>query len=449
LTPEQVAGWLDRARWRAAPCTPRARLLERVEAVRAALAASPEPRKAGRRKALFALALDGPAPDHLLKVQRHGDASLARRLGRGAAARELALAHACAARGVATPLPLAAGTVRRAGLLEATLLLVPIVAGAVDLARLWDAGRAPARQRRAVAAALGVAIRALHDAGVDQDDLAPNNFLWRDAPEPRVLAIDFERVRIVRRVAPARRALALARLDRHLAGASAGDRMRLLRSYAGDEARAWWAAVRAAHGPLAAHDFAHLLRTGTRASRRFEPVAAPGVTGWARRDAPLAEALAALAGATAAQLWVTPLGALRSPARAWAAALVLAQRAAAPPPVALLCRQDGCHLVVERADGARRMPAAGEEARGALVGLLDRLLAFGFEPSLLSAEAVVLAPRVGGGRRAELLDPRGLRPGRVTAGAGAARAWACRLLPSQGPSTPRRDGRAAPGSLRP
>src|SRR5690606_14066804 len=150
------------------------------------LAAAPAPRKAGRRKALVALALAGPAPDHLLKVVRHRERSLARRLGAGDAALELARAAACAARGIPTPLPIAAGAVRRRGLLEATLLLVPIVPGAVDGARLWDGGRLPRARRRAAAAALGALARALHDAGVDQDDLAPNNFLWRDEPAPQL-----------------------------------------------------------------------------------------------------------------------------------------------------------------------------------------------------------------------------------------------------------------------
>jgi len=439
LSPDEVAGWLDRARWRAGPGVEPALLRARLTAARAALAAGPPPTKAGRRKALYALALTGPAPDHLLKVESCAARPLGRRLGRGAAALELARASACAALGVPTPLPLAAGAVRRCGLLEAVLLLVPVVPGAADLARRWDGGRAPRALRRAAGPALGALVRTLHEAGVDQDDLAPNNFLWRDAPEPRLLAIDFERVRIVRRVSRARRALALARLDRHLAGASTSDRLRVARAYGQGDGRTWWRAVAAAHGPLARRDFAHLLRTGTRASRRFAPVAEPGVSGWARRGAPLEEALAALgsAGHAPPRLWVTPLGALdaEARARAWAAALVLAQRGAAPAPVALLAREDGCFLAAERGAGARPLAsAAPRDARASLVGLLDRLLAFGFEPGALAREAIVLTPLPGGGARAELLDPRGLRPGRVSAPpAGGARGWAARLLEDPGP----------------
>lgn len=434
MTSGDLARWLEDARWRPGPGVSRARLRERVAALRTALAAAPLARKAGRRKALFALALDGPVPDHLLKVERYAGASLPRRLGRGGAAQELARAAASAARGVPTPLPLAAGAVRRGGRLEATFLLVPLVADAVDLARAWEGGRAPRRLRRAVAGALGAAIRVLHDAGIDQDDLAPNNFLWREGPEPRVLVIDFERVRVGRRVAPARRALALARLDRHLAGASASDRMRLLRGYAGGHARAWWRAVAAAHARLAARDFAHLLRTGTRASRRFAPVASPGFRGWARREGPLPAALAALDTPGAATgLWITALGAPAEPERVWAAALVLAQRAAAPPPVALLCRGGACFLVAERVSGAR--PFAGAPSEGAaLAGLLSRLLAFGFEPSALACDALVLAPGPAGGLYAQLLDPRGLRPGQVRRAGPDARAWAARLLAGGGPS---------------
>ncbi|HEY8493728.1 MAG TPA: hypothetical protein VIN04_07520, partial [Myxococcota bacterium] len=220
----------------------------------------------------------------------------------------------------------------------------------------------------------------------------------------------------------------------HLAGASACDRMRVLRAYGGDARRLWWRAVAEAHGALARRDHAHLLRTGTRASRRFAPVAAPGVTGWCRRGAPLDEALAALAdGAREAErVWLVALGPLarRARARAWAAALVLAQRGAAPPPIALLRRDDGaCFLAAEREPGARPLAEiAPAHARAALVGLLDRLLAFGFEPAALAPQAVVIVPTPAGGRRAQLLDPRGLRPGRARPDGLAVRAWAARLV---------------------
>jgi hypothetical protein len=207
--------------------------------------------------------------------------------------------------------------------------------------------------------------------------------------------------------------------------------MRLLRGYGRDEARAWWRAVAAAHGALAVRDAAHLLRTATRDSRRFVRVAAAGVTGWARRDGPLAEALSALEARERGgeSLWITALGRLDRPAPVWAAALVLAQRGAAPPPVAFLCRDGGCFLVAERVAGARSLAAAEPgRARAALVGLLDRLLAFGFEPSALVLESVVLTPGPSGATRAQLLDPRGLRPGRASRGAPGAREWAARLL---------------------
>lgn len=438
MSPSEVARWLARARWRAGPGVAPALLAARVAAARDALGAGAAPIRAGRRKTLFALALAGPAPDHLLKAERHDTVSIGRRLGRGEAAAQLARAAAAAARGVATPLPLGAGTVRRGALLEASLLLVPIVPGAVDLGQLVARGEPAGARRRELAAAFGALVRTLHDAGVDQDDLAPNNFLWREAPEPRLLAIDFERARIRRRVPEARRALALARLDRHLAGAGSADRLRFLRGYAGGEAHRWWRLVATAQGPLAARDFAHLLRTGTRASRRFTPIAAAGLTGWARRAGPLGEALAAGAEPHAARerLWSTPLGVLSEGdrARAWAAALVLAQRGAAPPPVALLCREGDCRLVAERAPGAQPLAAAPPaRARAALPGLLDRLLAFGFEPTGLAPGAVVVAPNPGGGWRAELLDPRGLRPGRGgPVPPGGARGWAARVLRGAG-----------------
>ena len=79
-----------------------------------ALARGAAPVRRGRRKALYRLALAGPQPDHLLKVNDYaGAVSLARRLRASKARRELARAEGVARRGVPTPLPRAAGEVRR------------------------------------------------------------------------------------------------------------------------------------------------------------------------------------------------------------------------------------------------------------------------------------------------------------------------------------------------
>lgn len=438
MTSDEAARWLARAHWERRGDVEPGLLESWLAAAQVALAADPAPRKRARDKLMFEVTLAGGAPNFLLKIERHAHASLARRLGAAPAVTQLRLAETLAARGIATPVPVAAGACRRWGLLEASLLLVPIVPGAVDLAEFWRDGSRPDRERRAAVRALGALARALHEEGVDQDDFAPNNFLWRPGSAPHVLAVDFERVGI-RRTLPRRVwTRQLAKLDRHALGTHASDRLRFLRAYAGGDpqaARAWWHAVAIEHGELAGRDFRHLLRTGTRASRRFLPVSEQGWRGWRRRDASLASLSAALAGSASA----TPpahractLGALdaRTAARTWAAALTLAQRGCLPEPAALLQRAGQAVLIWDAIAGSRALADVDRDvARGALVGLLGRLLAFGFEPRALAADALELVPGPRGGWRALALDPRGFRAGRATRAAPArARAWAEEIL---------------------
>jgi hypothetical protein len=438
LTSDEATRWLARAHWRRRGDVEPGRLETWLAAARATLAGGAEPCKRERHKAMFELTVGGGAPDFLLKIERHAHASRARRLAAAPAVTQLGIAETLAARGIATPVPVAAGSCRRYGFLEASLLLVPIVPGAIDLAAFWRDDSSPGRERRAATRALGVLARTLHEAGVDQDDFAPNNFLWRPSTPPHVLAIDFERVRLRRKLPRPAWTRQLAKLDRHAIGIHASDRLRLLRAYAGGDpqaARAWWHAVAIEHGALARRDFRHLLRTGTRASRRFVPVTEPGWRGWLRRDASLASVLAAATGpATPAPpgCRARALGDLdaRAAARAWAAALTLAQRGCLPQPLALLRREGRAVLVWEPVAGSRALADVDREvARGALVGLLGRLLAFGFEPHALGAADIELVPGRRGGWRALALDPRGLRAGRSPCEAPVrARAWAAALL---------------------
>jgi len=136
----------------------------------------------GRRKALFDLALH-PAASHLLKANTYaGMQAVRRRLLGSKARRELARAERCAARGVATPVPLAADEERDALRLRRCLLLVERIPGAEDLGSLWRRRGAGgcglgATEQRAVARAFGAFARRSHDAGIFQEDFALNNFL--------------------------------------------------------------------------------------------------------------------------------------------------------------------------------------------------------------------------------------------------------------------------------
>ncbi len=171
------------------------------------------------------------------------------------------------------PTPEALGVVsRRAGLgLRRGWLLLRQVEGAIDLGAFLAARPAPAR-RRAVLAAAGRAIRALHDAGLDHPDLHLKNMLL--TTDDTVLVLDLDRARPRESLSRNRRLTGLFRFDRYAAKqAAAGlpvtraDRLRVLRAYAGDG----WPPreeVRALARRLARHIAAHeALRSRAEAVR--------------------------------------------------------------------------------------------------------------------------------------------------------------------------------------
>ncbi len=404
-------------------------------------------RKSGRRKELYAVHLGGGAGGAaLLKVNRYRGVDAWRRaFGHSKARRELARAQAVSARGIETPVPLAAGERRRAGRLMACFLVVPYLADAVDLRRWVASGPRPG-ERRALARAFGRFTRRICDAGVFQDDFAPNNFLLRRGPGPELLMIDFERARLRARVDRAARAFVLAKIDRELPRASRGDRLRFLLGFAEGNrsaAREWWARVEADSARRARRDLRRLRRTATRDGRRTRRLEERGWRGFAlRRADPVSLATARDIGpdagppALAGGLWRVPLAGVRgrAAANAWAMARLLAARQLMPEPLALWWRPAGAVLLLESPPGARPFPdqRADPAARAAIRALLRQLRRLGeaaVGTDAVGAEAIVLVPVPGGPPRAQLLDPRALRVrGRPDPGGGAGLvAWARRL----------------------
>lgn len=398
------------------------------------------------------MSLAGGAPDHLVKVNEYGDLPWWRRLGRSKARRDLARASAIAACGVATPLPLVVGETRHGPLLERCHELVPWLADAIDLRRARDEGVGTPVERRARAVALGTLVRRMHEAGIDQRDLAPNNFLWRPAAEPSLLAIDFERARVGAPVSRRARIGSLAKLDRHCAGAPASERMRFLRAYcAGDAvaARSLWRSIEQESASLLRRDAARWRRTATRRGRRFEPVAfsigAVPWQGWMRRGVSLDALRDAIerpdAPGSALRVRAIEPGSARDAGRIWGLALALHQRGVLPEPIAA-CWDDGRARLVLAASATPLAPVDAATDRPALVVLLDRLLAWGSVAATLCTGAIARA-----GPRIVLLDPGALRieaPGVASGRRAVARRRAEQLL-----ATPSRDGRGGRDGSRP
>lgn len=431
----------DGLRWWLADDAPENAIERAARALAALDAGQLVDRKSGRRKSLFPLQLDDPGkgpgegePDHLLKVNAYeGLARLRRRLRGSKARSELSRAEAVAALGLPTPVPLAAGEDVRGGL-HRCLLLTRILPGAVDLRRLWDGPEIPRKRRWAIARAFGALTREMHEAGVDQEDFAPNNFLVGPEPVPQLHVIDFERASVGPAVKLRHRLRALGKIDREFLRAGRTDRLRFLHAYAGerDEVRGWAARIDAEARGRAKRDLARMRRTATKRTRRMAPDRREGWEGWARTEAAGPLVSAALAPGPTGNSphawpvpggWVVAWAALprADAAERWARANVLfARRELAPRPLGCWVRGTEARLLYEAPAGGG-LPRAGgldegERAAWATLRAVSRRLGRiegGDEPVPLLG----FAPGRSGRLEALWLDPGRLLLGPPGAGA--------------------------------
>ena len=188
------------------------------------------------RKRFYRLVAPGAGAALFVKVFGAPEGALGwlRALRGSRARREAAVAAAVARRGFAVALPLAVGE-RWEGLRLRDGFSVVVELPARDLRSVLLDPSLPAPPRGVALERFGELQRRLHDAGIDQDDTSPNNFLI-DASGSFTL-IDFERCSVGRALG-ARRWRLLAKLQRHRLGVSRSDRLRFLRGYLGHGAGA-------------------------------------------------------------------------------------------------------------------------------------------------------------------------------------------------------------------
>ena len=183
------------------------------------------------------------------------------------------IGHALLNRNIAAAAPVALLERRTGPFVRDQLLVTEFVPDALDLrAHLQRelaerSRRSWGRHKRVLAVLLGRFVRTLHDRGFIHRDCKAENILVVAGTPPRLVWIDFDGIRLTRRVSPAQRLRTLARLHVSLLGApgiTRVDRARCVRAYfrgMGRDPRAWRAAWTAV-APLVRE------KTAQRAARR-------------------------------------------------------------------------------------------------------------------------------------------------------------------------------------
>jgi hypothetical protein len=383
--------------------------------------------KSGLRKRLYPLTLcGGDRTDHLLKVKEYQFfPGILRMVRRGSARREFDLAFALARSGFPVAPPMAVGEERRTGRLIACYLLCPILEDVVDLRRLLaDPDLRPTR-RRAIVAAFGAFSRSVHDAGLYQDDYAPNNFLVRQGDPPSFILIDFERAHLARPIRRSRRLWMLAKLDRHGLGLRASERMRFLKAYCegnSEAAKRLWLALDRMAPRLASRDFRRMKLISAAEGRRFRHVQEDGCLVWAPRDVDIPwDLLRAQDGGTtgsclpaAGERWILDYGPVSESAarRVWAIANTLwAWGALVPRPIFLARRAGAVMLGLARESSARVLSGSTDPGAtaNALIVLLDELGSVGEIDPAIRPDDIAVVPSAEGTLRAVLLAPHRFR----------------------------------------
>jgi tRNA A-37 threonylcarbamoyl transferase component Bud32 len=207
-------------------------------------------------------------------------------LRRSKARMEHSIAIRLARLGFEVAAPVAVGEERRVGVLERSYSVIRELE-ARDLVRVLGGDTLKGAERRALLERFAQLARKLHDAGVDQDDFAPNNFLTR--PDGSFVLIDFERCRVRRRALGDRGFTQLAKLHRRDLGVSRSDRLRFLRAYLGEggdraKRREAWERIWPEFRRIRRHDARHAEASAFREGRNL----AREGNGWvmrARKDA--------------------------------------------------------------------------------------------------------------------------------------------------------------------
>jgi hypothetical protein len=168
--------------------------------------------------------------------------------------------------GVESPALVAIAERRRAGIVLESFVLSEFRPDARPLPAAFAAGAQPPRRKRALLAALGDLLGALHAAGVDHPDLKPSNLLV--GADGALALLDLDALVPPRRLRWRRRVRALGQLEawsRDLGcGISRTDRLRVLRAYL-------------ARNPALAGERERLLHEA-------DAWAARRIAAWARRD---------------------------------------------------------------------------------------------------------------------------------------------------------------------
>jgi hypothetical protein len=154
--------------------------------------------------------------------------------------RELKIANQIYQREISTIIPLAVGKKRKLGWLDKSYVIMEKKENSLNLENYLLKGNYGEnfRLKRKIIQEYGKLARKIHDRGILQDDFDPNNILlqWkRDHHEFQLFLIDFERIRILRKLLRRQKIWSLSKLNRIEGKISRTDRLRFVLAYLGED----------------------------------------------------------------------------------------------------------------------------------------------------------------------------------------------------------------------
>ncbi len=152
--------------------------------------------------------------------------------------KEIELAREISRRGIPTVMPEKFQDIKKWGILKKSIIVTAQLPDSLNLEELLINRQLPDRRlKKKIIEEYGQLARLIHDQGVYQEDFDPNNILYqkKQSGSFQLYFLDFERIRIVKKLPFAQRIHLLAKLNRMGRRLPKTDQMRFLKAYLGSQ----------------------------------------------------------------------------------------------------------------------------------------------------------------------------------------------------------------------